>query len=78
MGTDLDIVGPGIYDSVLFTKITLVVIFPYSKNEREGRRESAPANSHFPRPAGPHFPASQGHIKRSALEIGRARGAPPC
>ena len=36
------------------------------------------ANSHFPRPAGPHFPASQGHIKRSALEIGRARGAPPC
>ena len=42
MGTDLDIVGPGIYDSVLFTKITLVVIFPYSKNEQEGRRESAP------------------------------------
>ena len=36
------------------------------------------ANSHFPRPARPHFPASQGHIKRSALEIGRARGAPPC
>ena len=24
------------------------------------------ANSHFPRPAGPHFPASQGHIKRPA------------
>ena len=38
----------------------------------------ANANSHFLRPAGPHFPASQGHIKRSALEIGRARGAPPC
>ena len=36
------------------------------------------ANSHFLRPAGPHFPASQGHFKRSALEIGRARGAPPC
>ena len=36
------------------------------------------ANSHFLRPAEPHFPASQGHIKRSALEIGRARGAPPC
>lgn len=36
------------------------------------------ANSHFPRPPRPHFPASQGHIKRSALEIGRARGAPPC
>ena len=40
--------------------------------------ESAAANSHFLRPAGPHFPASQGHIKRSALEIGRARGALPC
>ena len=40
--------------------------------------EKIRANSHFPRPAGPHFPASQGHIKRSALEIGRARGAPPC
>ena len=40
--------------------------------------EAKDANSHFPRPAGPHFPASQGHIKRSALEIGRARGAPPC
>ena len=36
------------------------------------------ANSHFLRPAGPHFPANQGHIKRSALEIGRARGTPPC
>lgn len=42
------------------------------------RSLSGTANSHFPRPAGPHFPASQGHIKRSALEIGRARGAPPC
>ena len=30
------------------------------------------ANSDFPRPAGPHFPASQGHIKRPVLEIGRA------
>ena len=30
------------------------------------------ANSHFPRPAGPHFPASQGHIKRPVLEISRA------
>lgn len=45
----------------------------------ESNYKSMPdANSHFPRPAGPHFPASQGHIKRSALEIGRARGAPPC
>ena len=42
------------------------------------RDEWFSANSHFPRPAGPHFPASQGHIKRSALESGRARGAPPC
>ena len=36
------------------------------------------ANSHFPRPAGPHFPASQGHIKRPVLEIGRAERVPPC
>ncbi len=42
------------------------------------RGQGIGANSHFPRPARPHFPASQGHIKRSALEIGRARGAPPC
>ena len=28
------------------------------------------ANSHFPRPAGPHFPARQGHIKRPVLESG--------
>ena len=45
---------------------------------KNGYRKSGTANSHFLRPAGPHFPASQGHIKRSALEIGRARGAPPC
>lgn len=38
----------------------------------------AGANSHFLRPAGPHFPASQGHIKRPVLEIGRAeRGLRP-
>ena len=36
------------------------------------------ANGHFPRPAGPHFPASQGHIKRPVLEIGRADRVPPC
>ena len=36
------------------------------------------ANSHFLRPAGPHFPASQGHIKRPVLEIGRAERVPPC
>ena len=28
------------------------------------------ANSHFQRPAGPHFPARQGHIKRPVLESG--------
>ena len=44
----------------------------------EDEKYELSANSHFLRPAGPHFPASQGHIKRSALEIGRARGAPPC
>ena len=36
------------------------------------------ANSHFPRPAGPHFPASQGHIKRPVLEISRVERVPPC
>ena len=36
------------------------------------------AISHFPRPAGPHFPARQGHIKRPVLEIGRAERVPPC
>ena len=33
---------------------------------RELKEKNIPANSHFPRPAGPHFPASQGHIKRPA------------
>ena len=41
-------------------------------------KKSAFANSHFLRPAGPHFPASQGHIKRPVLEIGRAERVPPC
>ena len=36
------------------------------------------ANSRFLRTAGPHFPDSPGHIKRTAWDIGRARGAPPC
>ena len=48
------------------------------QDEQKRRATMHIANSHFLRPAGPHFPASQGHIKRSALEIGRARGAPPC
>ena len=38
----------------------------------------ADANSRFLRTAGPHFPDSPGHIKRTAWDIGRARGAPPC
>ena len=42
------------------------------------KRLGSNANSHFLRPAGPHFPASQGHIKRPVLEIGRAeRGLRP-
>ena len=45
--------------------------------ESEGRNDED-ANSHFLRPAGPHFPASQGHIKRPVLEIGRAERVPPC
>ena len=42
------------------------------------RMEIVDANSHFLRTAGPHFPDSQGHIKRTALEIGRAERVPPC
>ena len=38
-------------------------------------RESA--NSHFLRTAGPHFPDSPGHIKRTAWDISRAEGTPP-
>ena len=41
-------------------------------------RDLDDANSHFPRPAGPHFPASQGHIKRPVLEISRVERVPPC
>ena len=35
------------------------------------------ANSHFLRTAGPHFPDSPGHIKRTAWDISRAGGTPP-
>ena len=50
-------------------------IIPYKiKNKREHSTIFASllqdANSHFPRPAGPHFPARQGHIKRPVLESG--------
>ena len=35
------------------------------------------ANSHFLRTAGPYFPDSPGHIKRTAWDISRAEGTPP-
>ena len=35
------------------------------------------ANRHFLRTAGPHFPDSPGHIKRTAWDISRAEGTPP-
>ena len=35
------------------------------------------AYSHFLRTAGPHFPDSPGHIKRTAWDISRAEGSPP-
>ena len=38
---------------------------------------STTANSHFLRTAGPHFPDSPGHIKRTAWDISRAEGTPP-
>ena len=38
---------------------------------------TAYANSHFLRTAGPHFPDSPGHIKRTAWDISRAEGTPP-
>ena len=37
----------------------------------------ANANSHFLRTAGPYFPDSPGHIKRTAWDISRAEGTPP-
>ena len=39
--------------------------------------KAAYANSHFLRPAGPYFPDSPGHIKRTAWDISRAEGTPP-
>ena len=48
------------------------------KNNRLKKLIRQAANSHFPRPAGPHFPASQGHIKRPVLEISRVERVPPC
>ena len=45
--------------------------------DRETVREVFSANSHFLRTAGPHFPDSPGHIKRTAWDISRAEGTPP-
>ena len=36
------------------------------------------ANSHFLRTAGPHFPDSQGHIKRTVRGNSRAGVSRPC
>ena len=41
------------------------------------RKGNEVANSHFLRTAGPHFPDSPGHIKRTAWDISRAEGTPP-
>ena len=73
---------PDVYKTDVFVDVAEEVLAVIRGQEQDDaayeRRKFRHANSHFPRPAGPHFPASQGHIKRSALEIGRARGAPPC
>lgn len=39
--------------------------------------KAAGANSHFLRTAGPYFPDSPDHIKRTAWDISRAEGTPP-
>lgn len=55
-------------------KETLSVVIQCNKIDDEVMRLKSHiesfANSHFPRPAGPHFPARQGHIKRPVLESG--------
>ena len=47
------------------------------ENEIEKIYFAGVANSHFLRTAGPHFPDSPGHIKRTAWDISRAEGTPP-
>ena len=47
------------------------------KMAAQALHEGAGANSHFLRTAGPHFPDSPGHIKRTAWVISRAEGTPP-
>lgn len=66
-------VAEAILDRIIHNKYSIEV-----KGCVSMRKRHAFANSHFLRPAGPHFPASQGHIKRPVLEIGRAeRGLRP-
>ena len=60
-----------------YANVELLYEYP-DKKVKDQFEEIEFANSHFLRPAGPHFPASQGHIKRPVLEIGRAeRGLRP-
>ena len=64
------------YSWILFAILIVVTLFIFLTSQYWVFYGDA--NSHFPRPAGPHFPASQGHIKRPVLEIGRAERVPPC
>ena len=50
---------------------------PEKKKEHFKQLIEENANSHFLRTAGPHFPDSPGHIKRTAWDISRAEGTPP-
>ena len=56
-----------VYKSCLDDYKELIIVWRCEPYEFNGTRI---ANSHFPRPAGPHFPARQGHIKRPVLESG--------
>ena len=49
------------------------LLFPDSK-----AKPATSANSHFLRTAGPHFPDSQGHIKRTVRGNSRAGVSRPC
>ena len=58
---------------------------PYEKDilflfcgRRSDRIKGLVANSHFLRTAGPHFPDSQGHIKRTVRGNSRAGVSRPC
>ena len=62
-GTNKDIIMDYIVSCIFITLIILIL--------------STVANSHFLRTAGPYFPDSPGHIKRTAWDISRAEGTPP-